>query len=65
MPREKTDYRANLERLNELYPDQEMFGVDEIKKIMGWKDSRTVLKYVPLTPFRKASKATIARVMCG
>ena len=29
MPREKEDYRANLERLNELYPDHEMLTIPE------------------------------------
>lgn len=65
MPREKPDYRAHFERLNELYPDKEMLSLEEIKQIMGWKDNRTVKKYVPLTPLHQASKATIARIMCG
>lgn len=65
MPREKTDFRAHLERLNELYPDKEMLSVAEIKQIMGWKNIRTVKKYVPLTPFLQASKVTLARIMCG
>lgn len=65
MPREKTDYRANLERLNELYPDREMLSIPDVLKVMGWKDGRTVKKYIPLTPLRQVSKATLARIMCG
>lgn len=33
MAREKEDYRANLERLNELYPDHEMLTVLETMKL--------------------------------
>lgn len=65
MPREKPDYRANLERLNELYPDREMLNIKDILKIIGWKDQRTAKKYLPLTPLRQISKAALARYMCG
>lgn len=64
MAREKEDYRANLERLNELYPDHEMLTVLETMKVMGYRSINTVKKYVPFTNSR-VSKATLARVMCG
>ena len=64
MAREKEDFRANLERLNELYPDHEMLTIQETMKIMGYGSKNTVKKYVPFTNSR-VSKATIARIMCG
>ena len=64
MPREKEDYRANLERLNELYPDHEMLTVAETMQIMGFRSINTAKKYVPFTN-RRVSKATLARIMCG
>jgi len=64
MAREKEDYRANLERLNELYPDHEMLTVLETMKVMGYRSINTVKKYVPFTNSR-VSKATLARIMCG
>lgn len=64
MPREKTDYRANLERLNELFPGKEMLSIAETMRIMGYRSSETARKYVPFTN-RRVSKATLARIMCG
>lgn len=64
MAREKEDYRANLERLNELFPDHEMLTVLETMKVMGYRSINTVKKYVPFTNSR-VSKATLARIMCG
>lgn len=64
MAREKEDYRANLERLNELYPGHEMLTVLETMKVMGYRSINTVKKYVPFTNSR-VSKATLARIMCG
>lgn len=64
MPREKEDYRANLERLNELYPDHEMLTIQESMKIMGYRSYDAARKYIPFTN-RRVSKATLARIMCG
>lgn len=65
MAREKEDYRANLERLNELFPDHEMLSVRETARVMGFTE-KTVKKYVPFNgPARKVSKAALARIMCG
>lgn len=63
MPREKEDYRANLERLNELYPDHEMLRIDEVMQIMGYRSRTTIRKYIPLVNNR-ISKASLARLMC-
>ena len=64
MPREKEDYRANLERLNELYPDHEMLTIPETMQIMGYRSKDTAKKHIPFTN-RRVSKATLARIMCG
>lgn len=64
MPREKEDYRANIERLNELFPDHEMLTISETMRVMVYKTKDTTRKYVPFTN-RRVSKATLARIMCG
>lgn len=64
MGREKVDYRANLARLNELYPEKEMLNVEESMKVMGYRSRNTAKKYIPFT-FNRVSKATLARLMCG
>lgn len=64
MPREKEDFRANLERLNELYPDHEMLTIQESMQIMGYRSYDAARKYIPFTN-RRVSKATLARIMCG
>lgn len=64
MPREKEDYRNNLERLNELYPDHEMLTLPEVQKVMGYRSHTTIRKLVPFT-HQRVSKATLARIMCG
>lgn len=65
MPREYEDFRANLERLNELIPEREMLTVQDVQTIMGWRDGRTVKKYIPLNPLNQVSKVTLARIMSG
>lgn len=62
--REHIDYRANLERLNELYPDHEMLTIPETMKVMGWRSANTAKKYIKFSNAR-VSKATLARLMCG
>ncbi len=64
MGREKVDYRANLERLNELFPDREMLNIQDAMRVMGLKNRDSVKRYVPFTN-RRVSKATLARIMCG
>ena len=64
MPREKEDYRANLERLNELFPHHEMLTIPETMQVMGYRSPNTAKKHIPFTN-RKVSKATLARIMCG
>ena len=64
MGREKEDFRANLERLNELYPDHEMLTVQETMKVWGCASKNTIKKHIPFTNSR-VSKATLARIMCG
>lgn len=64
MPREKEDFRINLEQLNRLYPFREMLTISETMQIMGYKSKDTVKKYVPFTN-GKVSKVTLARIMCG
>jgi hypothetical protein len=33
--REKEDFRGNLERLNELYPNRELLSISETAKVLG------------------------------
>lgn len=68
MGREYPDYRLNLERLNELYPDKEMLCTSDVAKVFGYSRIESVRKMVP---FRKIgnkfliSKAGLARIMSG
>ena len=64
MPREKEDYRANIEQLNRLYPEREMLTIREVMQIMGYRSPNTAKKYVPFF-HGKVCKATLARIMCG
>lgn len=64
MPREKEDYRANIEQLNRLYPDREMLTIPEVMRIMGYASPNTAKKHISFTN-RRVSKATLARIMCG
>ena len=65
MPREREDFRLNLERLNELYPDKEMLTIHDVMRVMGFSRDVTVKKYVPLTRSKQVSKVTLARIMSG
>lgn len=62
MPREKEDFRANLERINEIQPFGEMLNLKAVVNITGWS-TNTAKKYVPFKD-GWVSKATLARVMC-
>jgi hypothetical protein len=62
---ERKDYRLNLERLNELYPDKEMLTIHDVMRLMGFTSPNSAKKYVPLTKSKQVSKATMARIMSG
>ena len=64
MPREKEDFRSNLEQLNRLFPEREMLTVRETMQIMGYSSQYTAKKYIPFKN-AKVSKATLARIMCS
>lgn len=62
MPREKEDFRANLEQLNRLFPDREMLGLPEAMKIMGWKSRTTAYQHLNIVN-GKVSKVRLAKEM--
>ena len=62
--REHIDYRNNLERLNELFPETEMLNVMQAAQVMGYKTRDTARRKLPFHD-RRISKATLARIMCG
>lgn len=64
MPREKPDFRDNLEFLNQEYPGLAMLEIDIVKKLTGWKDTRTIAKYLPIIGDR-VPKVALAKLMCG
>lgn len=64
MPREKEDYRANIEQLNRLFPEREMLTIKETMQILGYTSPNTVKKYLTFV-HGKISKAALARYMCG
>ena len=62
---ERKDYRLNLERLNELFPDKEMLTIHDVMQVMGFSSPQSAKKYVPFTKSKQVSKVTMARVMSG
>lgn len=65
--REKEDYRANLERLNDIFPDKEILSISETAKFLGlnrqkisqdWKD-----EFITIGKGKYISKSKIARLI--
>lgn len=66
MPREHPDYRANIELLNQRFPDHDMLTREEVLQVTGYRNMNTMLKYLGKSFVNKRlSKATLARYMCG
>lgn len=62
MSREKEDFRDNLERLEEKFPDKEIISAREAADFLGL-DIRTVRKYFPVKPHIGITKVALARAM--
>lgn len=62
MPREKEDFRANLEQLNRLFPDREMLGIPEAMQIMGWESRTTAYRHLNIVK-GKVRKVRLAKEM--
>lgn len=65
MARERPDYRATLERLNELYPGRELLTLDEVKSITGYHSRNSVVKHFHTVCDGRFNKTTVARIMAG
>lgn len=66
MSREKEFYRDNLEILNNRFPDHDMLSFDDVKKVTGWTDTRTIQKHLgKYIVNEKVCKPALARYMCG
>ena len=66
MPKEKEDFRANIEQLNRLFPEYEMLTLKDVMQVLGYTDPRPVKKYLGSSFVNgKLSKAALARYMCG
>ena len=61
MPREKQGYRANIERLDLLFPDREILRVVDVMRLTGW--SRDTVKRHYRFAGHTISKADLARQM--
>lgn len=68
--REKEDYRAVLERINDRFPSKDMLNVTDMSKFTGI-DKRVLLKdvnfsksFVTIGRSNYLSKATFARLLC-
>lgn len=64
MPREKEDYRTNIEQLNRLFPNHEMLTTQEVMQVLNCKSPKTVRKRIRMVD-GKVSKAALARYMSG
>lgn len=60
MPREKTGYRDNMERINAIVPDRECLTKADVKRITGWCYT-TVRKRLKFNQFGEITKADLAR----
>lgn len=66
MAREKEGYRDNLELLNNRFPDHDFLSMEEVMKVTGYTDRRTVKKYLGAAFVNnRISKVFLARFMCG
>lgn len=65
MARERPDYRATLEQLNELYPGRELLTQEEVKQITGYKTKDSIRKHFPSVCGGRYNKTTVARVLAG
>ena len=70
MPREKEDYRANIERLNEVFPDKDALTASDIARFLGI-DRRTVTddkhfnkNFTKIGHSKYMNKTTLARLLC-
>lgn len=69
--REKEDFRANLERLNEMFPSEEMLNITKISQFTGIerktiaKDPRFSKAFVMIGRRKYLSKSTLARLICN
>ena len=62
MSREREAYRDNLERLDKRFPDAEMLTIKEVAAFTGYSEP-SVRKIFVFTPYRRISKADLARQM--
>lgn len=66
MPREKQDYRPNMEILNTIFPNCAMLTERQAMDVTGYKDRRTLRKHLGnCFANNRISKAALARWMCG
>ena len=61
---EKRYYHLNLELLNNRYPDHDMLSVSEVLQATGYKDRRTLQKYLGThIAGGRISKSAVAQFM--
>lgn len=66
MAREKDGYRENLELLNTRFPEHDMLSMEQVMKVTGYADRRTLMKHLgQYFVNKRMSKVFLARYMCG
>lgn len=66
MGREHPDYRANIEILNNRFPQHDMLTEEQAMEVTGYKTRSTLRKHLGLCfAGNRISKAAMARWMCG
>lgn len=65
MAREKPDYRATLEQLNELYPGRELLTIEEVKTVTGYRTANSIRRHFPSVCAGRYNKTTVARILAG
>lgn len=65
MAREKQDFRATMEQLNNQFPGRELLTMDEMKAVTGYQTGDSIRKHFPSVCGGRYNKTTVARILAG
>jgi len=64
---EKADYRANIERLNCVFPDKDLLNITEVAKFTGWDRKKVVAvfgkEFMTFGKSKQITKVRLARLL--
>ena len=65
MEREKPDYRATMEQLNNQFPGRELLTMAEMMAVTGYQTGDSIRKHFPSVCGGRYNKTTVARILAG